>query len=133
MLAGVADRLPRTVELGSLVAIGALALLGQGLIRDLSWLLKHRRDAGAEPKEEANCLCLESTIGLSAVLAGVALTAVGVTRVVSLTPAGWAGSALGIWLVGYLIKDTAVQWSPWRLRRVKDHGSLLVRWRRVSR
>ncbi len=129
LTAVAAPRLPRSVELGSLGASAALALLGQGFLRDL-WRLRRQRVAPPDkPAEEARCLCVESTIGLTGVLTGVALTALGVTWRVGL-PA-WAWPALGtlVWAAGYAMKDLVLQWRPWRVRRMRDHGSIIVRWR----
>lgn len=129
VLAANARRLPSSLELGSLLAVAALALLGQGLVRDLWLLTKQGRADGAAPVEEARCMCVESTVGLSGVLAGVVLTAVGVPMVVSLPAWVWPGAGALVWLGGFAMKDLVIQWSPWKLRRVKDHGSILVRWR----
>ena len=76
VLAAIAGRLPSSLELGSLLAVAALALLGQGLVRDLWLLTKQRRAVGTAPVEEARCMCLESTVGLGGVVAGVVLAAV---------------------------------------------------------
>lgn len=129
LVRAVAMRLPASLSLGSFLAIAALALFAQGLVRDL-WLLAKQRRAGAGAhREEARCMCLESTVGLSGVLAGVVLTAVAVPVVVPLWGWSWAVTAALVWGAGFAIKDVVIQWSPWKLRRVKDHGSILVRWR----
>lgn len=129
VLATQAIRLPASLELGSLLAIAALALLGQGLLRD-GWLLaRQRKEGGAAHREEASCLCLESTVGLTGVLAGVVLTAMAVPVVVPVAAWAWPLAGGVVWGAGFAIKDLVIQWSPWKLRRVKDHGSILVRWR----
>lgn len=129
-LATWSKRLPPSLELGSLFAIVALALLGQGLLRDV-WLLAKRRNAGGATahREEARCMCMESTVGLSGVLVGVVLTAAGVPVVVRLPAGAWIVSGAIVWAAGFAMKDVVIQWSPWKLRRVKDHGSIWVRWR----
>lgn len=124
-----AKRLPISLELGSLLAIAALALLGQGFLRDLWLLARQRRTGGSAHREEARCMCLESTVGLSGVLAGVVLTAATVPVVVPLAGWVWPLTGAGVWGVGFLIKDVVIQWPPLKLRRVKDHGSIWVRWR----
>jgi sterol desaturase/sphingolipid hydroxylase (fatty acid hydroxylase superfamily) len=128
-LAVMAVHLPAQLELGSFLAVAALALLGQGLIRDLWLLAKQRKVRDTGHREEARCMCLESTVGLSGVLAGILLTALAIP--VSVRMADWAWPLAGglIWVAGFAIKDVVIQWSPWKLRRVKDHGSILVRWR----
>jgi hypothetical protein len=132
VVAGVAalGGLPARMELGSLLATAALALLLQGFVRDLHTLARLRREGAAPGSEqEMACICLESTIGLSAILVGVGLTASGLALPVS-TPAGlWPLVAGAVWSFGYMTRDVVLQWSPWALRRVRDHGSLVVRWR----
>jgi len=129
ILAFCARRLPSKIELGSLLAIAALALLGQGLVRDVWLLTKQRKAAKAVKHEEARCMCLESTVGLSGVMVGVVLTAVAVQVSVKMTAWVWPAAGAVVWGAGFAMKDMVIQWSPWKLRRVKDHGSILVRWR----
>jgi hypothetical protein len=126
----LAKWLPESLELGSLLAIAALALLVQGLLRDLWLLAKQRKQAGGTAhQEEARCMCMESTVGLSGVFAGVVLTAVGVSVRIPVAAWAWPLGGMVVWGVGFAMKDVVIQWSPWKLRRVKDHGSILVRWR----
>ncbi|CAM2846925.1 hypothetical protein [Rariglobus hedericola] len=128
-LALVAGRLPKELEIGSFLAIGALALLGQGLLRDI-WLLTKQRRAGAGVhREEARCICMESTVGLGGVLTGILLTALAVPFAVTMAEWAWPLAGGLVWCAGFAVKDVVIQWTPWKLRRVKDHGSILVRWR----
>ena len=78
-------------------------------------------------------MCLESTVGLSGVVAGVVFTVAGAPSVVAVAEWVWPMAGALVWLAGYAMKDVVIQWSPWKLRRVKDHGSLIVRWRTTSR
>lgn len=129
-LCACSGRLPGTVEMGSLTASAALALLGQGLGRDLWLLAKQRKPGEGTVREEARCLCLESTVGLTGVLAGVVMTvAMATPVVVDMAPWVWPVAGAAVWGAGFAMKDIVIQWSPWKLRRVKDHGSILVRWR----
>lgn len=128
-VAAVAAKLPDRLEVGSFFALAALALLGQGLLRDL-WLLAKQRKAGrGVQQEEARCMCLESTVGLGGVLIGVLLTALAVPVAVRMPEWAWPLAGGLVWGAGFAIKDVVIQWKPWKLRRVKDHGSILVRWR----
>lgn len=129
VVAMLAKRLSDALEMGSLLAIAALALLVQGLLRDLWLLSKQRKQAGTAHQEEARCMCMESTVGLSGVFAGVVLTAVGVSVMVPMAGWAWPLAGAAVWIAGFAMKDVVIQWSPWKLRRVKDHGSILVRWR----
>lgn len=125
--------LPDELEAGELLALAALALLGQGLVRDLWLLAKQRKAARTARAEEIRCMCLESTVGLGGVLAGVLLTALAVSFRVKTADWAWPLSGGLIWGAGFAIKDTVIQWSPWKLRKIKDHGSILVRWRQGVR
>jgi hypothetical protein len=108
------------------LSLSALLLL-HSLIRDVAILLR-RRAAADGPRREAQCVCLESTLGLTGVVAGAML-------------AGLAGSAhvtIGRWefslaltatlALGFAVKDLVVSWNPLGLRREKDHLNLIVRW-----
>ncbi len=129
IVAAIAVHLPAELELGSFLAVAALALLGQGLVRDL-WLLTKQRKVGVDAhREEARCMCMESTVGLGGVLVGVLLTAFAVPVTVQMAEWAWPLAGGHIWGAGFSIKDVVIQWSPWKVRRVKDHGSILVHWR----
>ncbi|HSI08038.1 MAG TPA: hypothetical protein VK985_05570 [Rariglobus sp.] len=129
IVAAIAVHLPVELELGSFLAVAALALLGQGFVRDL-WLLTKQPKAGADAhREEVRCMCMESTVGLGGVLAGVLLTAFAVPVTIRMVDWAWPLAGGLIWGAGFFIKDVVIQWSPWKVRRVKDHGSILVRWR----
>jgi hypothetical protein len=128
-VAAVAVKLPDRLEVGSFFAVAALALLGQGLLRDL-WLLAKQRKAGnGAHQEDARCMCLESTVGLSGVLIGVLLTALALPYSIKMAEWVWPLGGGLVWGSGFAIKDVVIQWGPWKVRRVKDHGSILVRWR----
>jgi hypothetical protein len=129
VLAFSVGTLPERVEVGSVLAIAALALLLQGLVRDVWLLWKQRRSGTAGAPEEARCMCVESTVGLAGVLVGVLLTALAVEAEVPIAAWAWPMAAGGVWGAGFLMKDHVIQWKPWKVRRVKDHGSILVRWR----
>lgn len=136
VIAGISPRLPDSMEIGTLVAGAALALLLQGGARDVVSLLRERRRqsagiAPAEPPSEAHCLCLESTVGLAGVLAGVLVTALLADGPrVALPPAFWPVAAALIGLAGLAIRDLVIQWKPTvRILRIRDHGSIIVRFR----
>lgn len=134
VVALAAPRMPETLEIGSLAAVLSLALLGQGFVRDVITLMRRKAATTNQHQEEAQCLCLESTIGLGGVLAGILLTVTMADARVSLSPATWPAMALVIWLSGTAIKDLVFQWHPVAIRRIVDHGSIVVRLRagRVS-
>ncbi len=129
VLALLDARLPRTVAIGSLVAVSAILLLLQGFVRDLWLRHEQRRQKHPAALEEAHCMCLESTLGLTSILVGVALTVVGFDRPLALSRGAWPVLAAAIWTLGFGIRDVVLQWRPWAIRRVRNHGSIVVRWR----
>lgn len=134
LVAWLAPQLPASLELGELIAGAALTLLVQGGIRDVISLIRQRRHvspANAAPPHEAHCMCLESTVGLSGILIGVLLTALLANGPrIALAPWFWPVAVALIGLIGLGIRDLVIQWKPRvRLLRVKDHGSIIVRFR----
>jgi hypothetical protein len=128
-LAGwLAPRPGLRLELGELIACGALLLLLQGFCRDL-WLLREaRRNKSTSPARSARCMCVESATGLTGVVAGIALTGFGLGRPVFVSPVGLAAGAGAVLVTGFLLKDFVFEWSPWKIYREKDHAQVI--WRR---
>jgi hypothetical protein len=127
---GLAPRPNLRLELGVLIAGAALVLLLQGFVRDL-WLLRQaRRHAATNASHAARCLCVESAIGLTGIAAGIGLTGFGLAWTVLVTPAALAGGVGATLFAGYLLKDFVFEWSPWKIRREKDHAQVIFRWRR---
>lgn len=124
---------PRTgvrLELGELVAGAALLILIQGFFRDL-WLLREaRRKQAAAPAREARCLCVESALGMTGVVAGIGLVGLGLTAPVAVSAAGLAGGVAAAMAAGFLLKDYVFEWSPWKIYREKDHAQVIFRWRK---
>lgn len=118
------------VELGELIAGAALLILVQGFFRDL-WLLRQpKRRPAATPPREAQCMCVESALGMTGLVAGIGLVAAGVDGTVTLPRLGLAAAAGGTMLAGYLLKDFVFEWNPWRIHREKDHAQVIFRWRK---
>jgi hypothetical protein len=116
------------VEVGILVSGGALVLLVQGGIRDV-WLLLRARRRKAEPVRIAACMCLESAVGLTVLLAGAALVGFGFADPVVLRPVSAGLAVGGVLATGFALKDFVFEWSPWRIRREKNHLQIVVRFR----
>jgi hypothetical protein len=116
------------------IVLGLSALLlAQSLVRDVAILFRRQQSEAAEPPREAQCFCLESTVGVTGIVTAAALAGLGsVTEVtfhrwqfflvVAATPA-----------LGFLIKDWVISWNPFGLRREKDHLNLIVHWKRKSK
>ncbi len=127
----LAPLLPTTLSLGHLFLACSVLLLLQSLIRDLWLLASMRRREKTEPgKKKAACMCVESTVGLAGVVTGLALLAVGFTQTVAINRWGWGGVVLSVTGIGFLIKDFVFEWSPWRIRRDRDHMNIIFTWKR---
>jgi hypothetical protein len=119
--------LPESLETGTLVVGAALALLLQGFARDVYLLARSRRNR--VPCESAACICAESTVGLSGVLVGLAFTLEGVGSIIVLKWWVWPVLASFVWSLGFIMKDFVIQWRPWAIRRIEDHGSIIIKLR----
>jgi hypothetical protein len=102
-------------------------LLVQSLVRDIAILLRRRRSTSL--RKEAQCFCLESTIGVTGVVVGAALAGLGSSALVEVSRWGFCLAALGTMALGFAIKDLVISWNPLAVRREKDHLNLVVRWR----
>ncbi|HEX3889369.1 MAG TPA: hypothetical protein VHX90_00845 [Verrucomicrobiae bacterium] len=116
------------------IVIGASALLlAQSLVRDVAILLRSRHLKSNEPRKEAQCFCLESTVGLTGVIAGLALIGLGSSHQIAVSHWEFSIAIAGTMIMGFLIKDLVVSWRPFGLRREKDHLNLIVRWKSKSK
>ena len=66
-----APLLPAQLELGSLLLVGFVLLLGQSLLRDVWLLVRQRRAAASAPAQPAQGMCVESVVGACGVVAGL--------------------------------------------------------------
>lgn len=128
--AWLAPRSGATLEAGELLASAALLILLQGLFRDL-WLLREaRRQAAATAPRTARCMCVESALGLTGVVAGIGLVGFGLARPVFVSSVALAMAVGTTMLAGYLLKDFVFEWSPWKIYREKAHAQVIFRWRK---
>jgi hypothetical protein len=116
------------------IVLGASALLlAQSLVRDVAILLRSRRLASNAPRKEAQCFCLESTVGLTGIIAGLALIGLGSSHQIAMSRWGFSLAVAGTMALGFLIKDLVISWNPFGVRREKDHLNLIVRWKSKSK
>jgi len=114
--------------------LGASALLlAQSLVRDVAILFRSRHLKSNEPRKEAQCFCLESTIGLTGVIAGLALIGLGSSHQIAISRWEFSIAIAGMMILGFIIKDFVISWNPFGLRREKDHLNLIVRWKSKSK
>ncbi len=89
------NHLPRRVALADLLLCGAMFLLVQGLVRDLGRLWRERAAARREAAP-LRCVCLESTLGVGALVAGSVLLLAWTPIVVPAARAAWPLGVVGL-------------------------------------
>ena len=119
-----------TLKIGGLVTAASLLLLLQGFCRDV-WLWLAARRATEKPAlHSAQCMCVESALGLTGILSAAGLTAFRSGPDLAVTPPELT-AAVGVVLVaGFLLKDFVFEWSPWKIYRAKNHATLHFRWKK---
>ena len=121
----IRGQLPAKIELGEAVLAAAGLLLVQGLLRDLL-ALRIARAKTKEPATRVTCVCVESTLGLSLIVAG-ALLVFGTSPVVLRIPAiGWPITAGLVAVFGFATRHLVVDWRTRRLRWEPDHLGVVV-------
>jgi hypothetical protein len=128
------ERLPHRVAVGDLLLAGALVLLVQGLTRDIGRWRSARaaaRRATASGTSGANatrvtCVCVESTIGVSAIVAGAVLSLAWASLRVGMPAAAWPMGFAAVGAFGFLTKDVVIDWKQRRVRREEDHGAVVT-------
>lgn len=125
-----AGRLPANISIGLLLLGASVLLLLQGLIRDL-WLIS-RRDQQAQPgaPQAALCMCVESTVGVTGIVAGLVVLGSAIDSKLSPSPLLISILAVGILSFGFAVKDLILEFRPFRLRRDKDHLNIVFSWKR---
>ena len=117
-------------RLGGIITCASLLLLLQGFCRDL-WLWRAaRRNPTPDAPRYAACMCVESTLGLTGILAAAGLTAFRFGPVYAITQPWLTLGVTAVLVTGFLLKDFVFQWSPWRIYREKHHATLHFKWRR---
>jgi hypothetical protein len=119
-----------TMPLWQIVLGTSALLLAQSLARDVAIIFRSRRsESKNEPRKEAQCFCLESTVGLTGVIAGLALIGLGSSHQIGVSRWGFSIAVAGTMALGFIIKDFVISWNPFGVRREKDHLNLIVRWK----
>jgi hypothetical protein len=119
-----------TMPLWQIILGASALLLAQSLVRDVAILFRSRHSASKnEPRKEAQCFCLESTIGMTGVIAGLALIGLGSSHQIAMSHWEFLIAIAGTMALGFLIKDLVISWKPFSVRREKDHLNLIVRWK----
>jgi hypothetical protein len=119
-----------TIPLWEIVLGASALLLAQSLVRDVAILFRSSRSsAKSELRKEAQCFCLESTVGMTGVIAGLALIGLGSSHQIEMSRWEFSVGVAGTMALGFIIKDFVISWNPFGVRREKDHLNLIVRWK----
>jgi len=127
-VAGLRSYLPTRLELGDGVLFAAALLLVQGLVRDLARLRAARRLAAANPRK-VTCMCAESTIGATAIFAGLILVFLATPVVLRLPSFAWPAGVASVMVFGFLTRSLVLDWRERRFRWEPDHN-VNVAWRK---
>jgi len=122
--------LPPQIELGHLLLGASALLLFQTLVRDLWLVAKSRRRAAAAPPRIAKCMCVESIVGITGIIIGLALFSWPIGKPISMGRWTWSAFSMLVLAAGFVMKDYVLEAKPWRLRRDKDHVNIIVKWKR---
>jgi hypothetical protein len=127
----LAFMLPLRIAVGKLLLWAAALLLLQSLLRDL-WLITRARRRAQQgiPPRVAQCMCVESMVGMSGIVVGLMLLSFGIGKSVSMARWAWSASAILVLGLGFVMKDYVLEAKPWRLRRDKDHINIIVKWKK---
>jgi hypothetical protein len=121
---------PSTMQLWQVVLDLAALLLAQSLVRDIAILMRQRYSKPAGPQKETQCFCMETTVGVTGMVAAAALAGLGNSAILAFRWWEFSLAIAGTLAVGFLIKDLVISWNPLGVRREKDHLNLIVRWKR---
>lgn len=124
------NRLPTSAGIGRLLLWASVLILLQGLIRDLWLLAKQKRTVKPDQQIKAQCMCIESTIGMTGVIAGIILLGFGVNNSITMNGLMWSVFVSVVMLVGFIIKDYVIEWNPLRIRKDKNHINIIVTWKK---
>jgi hypothetical protein len=126
----MAPLLPDRIGVGKLLLWSSALLLLQSLIRDLWLLARHKSYLEPESLKKARCMCVESTLGATGIVAGIIILGSGVDRLVTMNGWRWLLLVMLVMATGFLIKDFVVEWGPLRFRRDKNHMNIVFTWNR---
>jgi len=126
----MAGWLPTRISIGALLLGASVLLLAQGLIRDL-WLISRRKQESQNGvRQEALCMCVESTVGVTGVVAGLVILGSAIDSKLSASPLLISVLAMGVLVLGFAVKDLILELRPFRIRRDEDHLNIVFSWRR---
>jgi len=125
----IASALPDNIPAGRLFLAVSALLLFQSLLRDL-WLLSRKQKDEETNGIAVQCMCIESTVGFTGIIIGGVLLGSGIGGPVSMSNWSWGILVVFILSFGFFIKDFVFEWSPWRIRRDKNHMNIVFTWKK---
>ena len=117
------------LQMGRLVLYASALLLVQSLIRDL-FLLRASQSVRHEEIKKATCMCMESSIGMTGIIAGSLLVGFGFDTFLSMNSMVWSIGVMLILIGGFLIKDIVIQFKPIRIYSDKNHMNIVFTWKK---
>jgi hypothetical protein len=125
----IASFLPDRMSIGSLLIDTSALLLLQGFFRDL-WLLSQQKKTSPDLQRKMQCMCAESTFGMTGILFGIILLGVGIDLAVPMPQWGWSVLVMIVMTIGFLIKDYVIEWNPFRIYKDLDHINIIFTWKK---
>ena len=125
----VAPEESRKMDVGTLLLWASALLLFQSLVRDLWLLRKAKMTNRTNPVRKMRCMCVESTVGVSGVIFGGVLLGTGISHAIVMHGWIWVLLTTATMAVGFIVKDYVFEWNPLRIRRDKDHTSIVFTWK----
>ena len=120
--------LPVQPDIGQFVLVLAVVFLLQTLVRDLYLYRRVKEKKYADGKtSEAQCFCVESGIGMIAVVSGIMLVLTGAGGRVDAPASMWVFCLMLVMLLNYSLRDFVFSWRPWRIYRDPDHLNIIPR------
>ena len=120
--------LPARLKFGQALTLACLTWLLQGGVRDAWILYQLKRRPSTAPKRRLACMCLESSAGLTGLMAGIGLSLFNLGGDLRFTTTRWVLLAGAVFALGFLLKDYVISWRPLGLRRDPDHLSIVFTW-----
>jgi hypothetical protein len=120
--AAFARQLPHRVALADVLLVGAAFLLVQGLVRDVGRLAQARRDARTA-RPAVMCVCVESTVGVAAIVAGAVLLFAWTPIVFSPTRLAWPLGVAALGAFGFVTRNVVFDWKRRRFASDPTHGA----------
>lgn len=119
---------PESVSLGRFILILSLLFLFQTLLRDF-WLIS-RLDIKKQSRIEGGrmVMCVESILGILAVVCGCVLLFSSINISVQLSALGWSVSIFLTMLLCFFLKDYVMEFRPFRIYNDLDHLNIVVGW-----